>query len=95
MDVFKKCDEYHIVRELLAENLYPYYRSISSPQDPVVTINGEKVIMLGSNNYLGLTSHPEIKAAAAAALARYGTGCAGSRLLNGTLDIHVELSARS
>jgi 8-amino-7-oxononanoate synthase len=94
VDVFQKCDEYHIVRELLAENLYPYYRSISSPQDPVVTINGEKVIMLGSNNYLGLTSHPEIKAAAAAALARYGTGCAGSRLLNGTLDLHVELEER-
>jgi 8-amino-7-oxononanoate synthase len=60
----------------------------------VVTIDGEKVIMLGSNNYLGLTSHPEVKAASSQAVLKYGTGCAGSRLLNGTLDIHVELEER-
>jgi 8-amino-7-oxononanoate synthase len=64
---------------------------IASGQDPVVTMNGQQVIMLGSNNYLGLTNHPEIKQAAAQALERYGTGTAGSRFLNGTLDIHVEL----
>jgi 8-amino-7-oxononanoate synthase len=74
--------------------LYVFYRTISSAQDPVVTRNGRKLVMLGSNNYLGLTSHPEVKAAAATALAVYGTGSAGSRLLNGTLDLHVELEER-
>ncbi len=91
MDIFDKCDEYTLTRELRANDIYAYYRNISSPQDPVVTMDGEKVVMLGSNNYLGLTNHPEVKAAAAAALEKYGTGCAGSRLLNGTLDVHVEL----
>lgn len=91
MDIFDKCGEYTLTRELRANNLYAYFRSISSPQDPVVTIGGEKIIMLGSNNYLGLTNHPEVKAAAIEAVVKYGTGCAGSRLLNGTLDIHVEL----
>ncbi len=91
MDIFDKCDEYTLTRELRANDIYAYYRNISSPQDPVVTMDGEKVIMLGSNNYLGLTNHPEVKEAAKAAVDKYGTGCAGSRLLNGTLDIHVEL----
>ena len=91
MDIFDKCDEYTLTRELRANDIYPYFRSISSPQDPVVTIDGQKIIMLGSNNYLGLTNHPEVKAAAIKAVEKYGTGCAGSRLLNGTLDIHVEL----
>jgi len=94
VDVFEKCEGYHLAREIRAAGVYPYYRRISSPQDPVVNIAGHKVVMLGSNNYLGLTNHPEVKAAATAALARYGTGCAGSRLLNGTLDIHVELEER-
>jgi 8-amino-7-oxononanoate synthase len=67
---------------------------IASGQDPVVTMNGQRVIMLGSNNYLGLTNHPEIKAAAARALEDYGTGTAGSRFLNGTLNIHVELEEK-
>ncbi|MCZ6784083.1 MAG: aminotransferase class I/II-fold pyridoxal phosphate-dependent enzyme [Proteobacteria bacterium] len=94
MDVFQKCEEYSLVREVRAAGVYTYYRRISSAQDPVVSIDGQKVIMLGSNNYLGLTTHPEVKRAASAALARYGTGCAGSRLLNGTLDVHVELEER-
>ncbi len=94
MDVFRKCDEYSLAREVRAAGVYPYYRKISSGQDPVVTMEGRKVVMLGSNNYLGLTNHPEVKAAAAGALQRYGTGCAGSRLLNGTLDVHVELEHR-
>jgi 8-amino-7-oxononanoate synthase len=67
---------------------------IASGQDPVVTMDGQRVIMLGSNNYLGLTNHPEIKSAAAGALESYGTGTAGSRFLNGTLDIHVELEEK-
>jgi 8-amino-7-oxononanoate synthase len=94
VDVLQKCADYSLARELRSEQLYPYFRRISSPQDPVVTIDSEKVIMLGSNNYLGLTSHPEVKEASAAAILKYGTGCAGSRLLNGTLDIHVELDER-
>lgn len=91
MDIFDKCREYTLTRELRANDIYAYYRRISSPQDPVVTMDGEKVIMLGSNNYLGLTNHPEVKVAATDAVNKYGTGCAGSRLLNGTLDIHVQL----
>ena len=94
MDVFQKCSDYQIHKEVRAAGLYPYYRSVSSPQDPVVTLDGQKVIMLGSNNYLGLTNHPAVKEASQAAIQRYGTGCAGSRLLNGTLDIHGELEER-
>ncbi|MBJ22906.1 MAG: pyridoxal phosphate-dependent aminotransferase family protein [bacterium] len=70
------------------------YREIGSAQDPVVTMNGQKVVMMGSNNYLGLTNHPKVKEAAIAATRKYGTGCAGSRLLNGTLDIHTRLEER-
>ena len=73
--------------------MYPYFRTISSAQDTEVIIDGKKVLMLGSNSYLGLTNHPQIKAAAQAAVEKYGTGCAGSRFLNGTLDIHLELEA--
>lgn len=94
MDVLKKCIDYSLARELRNEKLYPYFRQIQSEQEPVVTIDGEKIIMLGSNNYLGLTSHPEVKEASSQAVLKYGTGCAGSRLLNGTLDIHVELEER-
>ena len=94
MDVLQKCTDYTLPDQLRQTGLYPYYRQISSSQDPVVTINGQKVVMLGSNNYLGLTSHPRVKEASIAAVERYGTGCAGSRLLNGTLDIHVELEER-
>jgi 8-amino-7-oxononanoate synthase len=94
LDIFSKCGADGRVQLARAAEASPYYRAISSGQDPVVTLDGQEVIMLGSNNYLGLTSHPEVKEAAAAALALYGTGCAGSRLLNGTLDIHVELEER-
>ncbi|MCK9204383.1 MAG: pyridoxal phosphate-dependent aminotransferase family protein [Bacteroidales bacterium] len=74
--------------------LYPFFRMIESDQDTVVTINGKKVLMFGSNSYLGLTNHPKIKEAAIEATRKYGTGCAGSRFLNGTLDIHVELEKK-
>jgi 8-amino-7-oxononanoate synthase len=95
VDVFQKCSESAIRTAGLREaGVYPYYRVIQSAQDPVVLHEGRELVMLGSNNYLGLTNHPEVKAAAAAALATYGTGCAGSRLLNGTLEIHVELEER-
>ena len=94
MSVFDKCREYEVANALRAEDLYTYYRKISSPQEPVVTMEGKAVVMLGSNNYLGLANHPEVKRAACYALQTYGSGCAGSRLLNGTLDIHVELEDR-
>ncbi|MBC8985223.1 aminotransferase class I/II-fold pyridoxal phosphate-dependent enzyme [Pedobacter sp. N36a] len=74
--------------------LYPYFRAIESGQDTEVVIDGKKVLMFGSNSYLGLTNHPKIKEASKAAIDKYGTGCAGSRFLNGTLDIHIELERR-
>jgi len=77
-----------------AAGVYPYFRAIESDQDTVVTINGKHVLMFGSNSYLGLTNHPVIKEAAIKAIEKYGTGCAGSRFLNGTLDIHIELEER-
>src|SRR6201992_389595 len=79
------------VREM---GLYPYFRPIASGQDTEVIIDNKKVLMFGSNSYLGLTSHPKIKEASKRAIDKYGTGCAGSRFLNGTLDIHIELEER-
>ena len=76
------------------KGLYPYFRTIESGQDTEVVINGERVLMFGSNSYLGLTNHPKIKEAAKAAIDKYGSGCAGSRFLNGTLDIHIELERK-
>jgi 8-amino-7-oxononanoate synthase len=95
MDIFEKCKAIsERSAPVRAAGLYPYYRVISSAQDPVVMHDGRELVMLGSNNYLGLANDPEVKEAAAMALAIYGTGCAGSRLLNGTLDVHVELEGR-
>jgi 8-amino-7-oxononanoate synthase len=94
VDVFQKCIDFKDADAVRSSGLYPYFRMIASGQDPVVTMDGQRVIMLGSNNYLGLTNHPEIKQAAAEALENYGTGTAGSRFLNGTLDIHVELEEK-
>jgi 8-amino-7-oxononanoate synthase len=74
-----------------ARDANPYFRAIESEQDTEVMIKGKKVLMFGSNSYLGLTNHPKIKEAAIKAIEKYGTGCAGSRFLNGTLDIHLEL----
>lgn len=94
MDVFDKCFQFKDAEMIRSLGLYPYFRMIASGQDPIVTMNGSQVIMLGSNNYLGLTNHPEIKEAAHQALEAYGTGTAGSRFLNGTLEIHVELEEK-
>ncbi len=95
MDIFAKCQHTDERAEKGRETgCYPYYRAITSPQDPVVVYEGRELVMLGSFNYLGLTNHPEVKEAAAAALARYGTGCSGSRLLNGTLDLHVRFEEK-
>jgi 8-amino-7-oxononanoate synthase len=88
-----KARNFKTAAQLRDIGLYPYFRTISSGQDTEVLIEGKRVLMLGSNSYLGLTNHPKIKAAAQAAVEKYGTGCAGSRFLNGTLDIHLELEA--
>ena len=89
-----KLAKYDAPQKAKALGVYPYFREIESDQDTEVIINGKKVLMFGSNSYLGLTNHPKIKEAAIAAIKKYGTGCAGSRFLNGTLDIHVELEKR-
>ena len=86
-----KLSGYDAPQKAMQAGIYPYFRAIESEQDTVVIINGKEVLMFGSNSYLGLTSHPKVKAAAKAAIDKYGTGCAGSRFLNGTLDIHIEL----
>jgi 8-amino-7-oxononanoate synthase len=78
----------------MAAGIYPFFREIESDQDTVVTIDGKRILMFGSNSYLGLTNHPKIKEATKKAIDKYGTGCAGSRFLNGTLDIHIELENR-
>jgi 8-amino-7-oxononanoate synthase len=83
-----KTVRFHESRVVKSMGIYPYFREISSAQDTVVTIDGKSVLMFGSNSYLGLTNHPEIKKAAMAAIEHYGTGCSGSRFLNGSLDIH-------
>jgi 8-amino-7-oxononanoate synthase len=91
--VLDKVRNFKTAAQLRELGVYPYFRTISSAQDTEVMIEGKKVLMLGSNSYLGLTNHPKIKAAAQAAVEKYGTGCAGSRFLNGSLDIHLELEA--
>lgn len=91
--LLEKVRSFKEAEKIRASGLYPYFRTISSAQDTEVLIEGQKVLMLGSNSYLGLTNHPKIKEAARAAVEKYGTGCAGSRFLNGTLDIHLELEA--
>jgi len=90
-DVFDKCRRFTEARNVMDLGLYPYFRVIDSAPGPEVTIKGKSMIMIGSNNYLGLTDHPKVKEAAAAAIQKYGTGCTGSRFLNGTLDLHVQL----
>jgi 8-amino-7-oxononanoate synthase len=89
--LLEKTREFTNAAQVRALGLYPYFRTISSAQDTEVTMDGRRVLMLGSNSYLGLTNHPKIKEAARAAVEKYGTGCAGSRFLNGTLDIHLRL----
>ena len=86
--------KYTIPQEAKAAGIYPYFRAISSKQDPEVIINGQKVLMFGSNCYTGLVNDPRIKEAAIEATKKYGTGCAGSPFLNGTLDLHKQLEAR-
>ena len=91
MDIFSKCSSFTLARECRERGVYPYFHALESRQDTVVTMEGAGRIMLGSNNYLGLTIHPEVVSAAVEALGRLGTGCSGSRFLNGTLGLHLEL----
>ncbi|RPI75942.1 MAG: pyridoxal phosphate-dependent aminotransferase family protein [Ignavibacteriales bacterium] len=94
MDLFKKCFEFTRADEIKEAGFYPYFRPIEENEGPVVQIEGRKVIMAGSNNYLGLTAHPKVKEAGIKAVEKYGTGCSGSRYLTGTLDLHIELEDR-
>ncbi len=94
MDLFTKCYEFTRADEVKASGYYPYFRPIEENEGPVVQIEGKKVIMAGSNNYLGLTAHPKVKEAAIKAIEKYGTGCSGSRYLTGTLDLHIRLEER-
>jgi len=90
----EKLSGYDAPQKAMQAGIYPYFREIESDQDTEVMIDGKKVLMFGSNSYLGLTNHPKVKAAAIAAIQKYGTGCAGSRFLNGTLDIHIKLEEK-
>ncbi len=94
MGLLDKVAKFQTAKQLMAADLYNYFRVIESAQENTVRYQGKEIIMLGSNNYLGLTNHPKVKEAARAAIAKYGTGCAGSRFLNGTLDIHKELEEK-
>ena len=94
MSLFEKCYRYTMAREVQAAGIYPYFAPIEASYDTEVMIRGERKVMVGSNNYLGLTHHPKVLEAAEAALKRYGSGCTGSRFLNGTLDLHEILEDR-
>jgi 8-amino-7-oxononanoate synthase len=94
VQLFDKCKNYTKAREVQRAGLYPYFKPTSKSEDTVVMIEGKKRIMMGSNNYLGLTHHPHVLESARSALERYGSGCTGSRFLNGTLDLHEILEHR-
>lgn len=91
MDLFEKVKSLDFVNEYKKQGIYPYFHYLQSQQDKEVTMEGKRIIMLGSNNYLGLTSDDSVKEAGIKAIQKYGTGCSGSRFLNGTLDLHLEL----
>jgi 8-amino-7-oxononanoate synthase len=93
MSLFEKCYNYTTAREVQASGFYPYFRAIEDSHDTEVVVEGHRKIMVGSNNYLGMTHHPKVLSAAKEALDRYGSGCTGSRFLNGTLDLHERLEA--
>ena len=94
MDIFTKCGEFTDARLAQAAGLYPYFLPLEDTEGTEVVINGRRVLMIGSNNYLGLTTDPRVRQASIDAVARYGTSCTGSRFLNGTLKLHQELEER-
>jgi len=93
-DLFDKCRRFTRAAEVRKSGFYPYFSPIQSSQEPNIELNGRSMLMLGSNSYLGLTTHPKVKEAAQRAIQSYGSSCSGSRFLNGTLEIHVELEER-
>ncbi|MBN2424298.1 MAG: pyridoxal phosphate-dependent aminotransferase family protein [Calditrichaceae bacterium] len=94
MDIFEKCRNFTRVRETIAAGIYPYFTPLTGNDGPRVHIDGREIIMIGSNNYLGLTHDPRVIEAALAATRQYGTSCSGSRFLNGTLDLHIKLEKK-
>jgi 8-amino-7-oxononanoate synthase len=94
MDLFSKCHSFTAAKEAMAAGLYPYFIPLSDTEGTEVVINGKKLIMIGSNNYLGLTTHPKVREAAIEAVRKFGTSCTGSRFLNGNLHMHQELEER-
>lgn len=94
MDLFQKCLNFTRAKELQAFGVYPYFIPIASSKGTEVQINGRRLIMIGSNNYLGLTHHPQVVEASIQAVHKYGSSCTGSRFLNGTLELHEELERR-
>ncbi|MBN2417534.1 pyridoxal phosphate-dependent aminotransferase family protein [bacterium] len=94
MDIFEKCHKFTRAKDAIEAGIYPYFQPIQSGPGSEVIIGGRELIMIGSNNYLGLTGHPKVLEAAIHAIKKYGSGCTGSRYLNGTLDIHMELEER-
>ncbi len=94
MDIFQRCYDFTRADEVKEAGYYPYFRPIQENEGPVVQMLGKTMIMAGSNNYLGLTSHPHVKEAAIKAVEHYGTGCSGSRYLTGTIDLHIQLEER-
>ena len=94
MDLFDKCKNFTRAKELMATGIYPYFKAIQSGAGSKITVDGREVIMIGSNNYLGLTQHPKVIEALIKTAEKYGSGCTGSRFLNGTLDLHEELEQK-
>ncbi|MCE1206012.1 MAG: pyridoxal phosphate-dependent aminotransferase family protein [Spirochaetia bacterium] len=94
MDIFQKCYQFDLDKVAMEKGIYPYFQALDGMEGTEATFNGHKIIMIGSNNYLGLTMHPKVKAAAMKALEEYGTSCTGSRFLNGTLKLHHQLEER-
>lgn len=94
MGILDKCYEWNDSEETKAKGFYPYFRPIQESEGPVVMMEGRKVVMAGSNNYLGLTTHPRVREAALKAIEKYGTSCSGSRFLTGTIDLHIELEEK-
>lgn len=94
MDLFDKVGKYTIAKEAMEAGVYPYFQPLSDSEGSIATFNGREVVMIGSNNYLGLTTHPKVRSAAQEAIERFGTSCTGSRFLNGTLEFHLEMDRR-
>ena len=92
MDLFDKCSKHEGLKKAKESGLYPYFHMLTTGQDTKVVMEGIDVVMIGSNNYLGLTSDERVKKAGLEAIKKYGSGCSGSRYLNGTLDLHVALN---